>query len=148
MKYPSDGGCLCGAIRYRLAAPRVASMHCHCDNCRKASGSGMLTWVTVTAPDFEWLAGEPKRYRYTSEYYPAPVERAFCGDCGSPLTWHCVDDGTIDVTAGSLDRPDAVEPQRHVFARSRLRWMRLEDDLPAFETTAREVTEDSAGTSS
>lgn len=137
MSYPIEGGCLCGAIRYRVAEAPLMSMHCHCDNCRKASGAGMLTWATVAASAFEWIAGEPRRYRYESEHYPAPVERGFCGTCGSQLQWRCVDDGTVDITAGSLDDPDAIEPQRHVFARGRVRWMRTDDGLPSFETTSR-----------
>jgi len=134
MSYPAEGGCLCGAVRYRLSAAPRKSMHCHCDNCRKASGAAMLTWITVTESDFEWLQGEPQRYRYDSEHYEAPVERLFCGACGSQLVWHCLDDGTVDLTAGSLDDADLAEPQRHVFARGRVRWLHLADDLPSFET--------------
>lgn len=138
MPFPTGGGCLCGAVRYRLSAAPLASMHCHCDNCRKASGAAMLTWLTVNEADLEWLSGEPLRYRYESEHYPAPVERWFCGDCGSQLAWHCIDDGTLDLTAGGLDDPDLIEPQRHVFARGRVRWLRTDDELPSFETTPRD----------
>ncbi len=137
MSFPTEGGCLCGDVRYRLAAAPVASMHCHCDNCRKASGAAMLTWATVNEADLEWIAGEPSFYRYTSDHYPAPVERCFCGRCGSQLGWHCLDDGTFDLTAGSLDDPDLVEPQRHVFVRGKVRWLHTSDGLPDFETTPR-----------
>jgi len=134
MTYPVEGGCLCGAIRYRISAEPFSVAHCHCVNCRKASGAVMLTWFTVNDEDFIWMSGEPARYRYDSEHYPAPVERLFCGDCGSQLGWHCLDDGTVDLTAGSLDDPDVLEPQRHVFAHGRVRWMHTADDLPGFET--------------
>jgi hypothetical protein len=137
MSYPAEGGCLCGAVRYRLAAAPIASMHCHCANCRKASGAGVLTWLTVNETDFEWLSGEPERYGYESEHYPAPVERRFCGTCGSQLVWHCLNDGSVDLTAGSLDDPDIIEPQFHVFTRSQVHWLHLSDALPRHETSAR-----------
>jgi hypothetical protein len=135
MVLPAEGGCLCGNVRYRISAAPRASVHCHCDNCRKASGAAMLTWLTVAGADLEWLAGEPQRYRYRSEHYAAPVERLFCASCGSQLGWRCVSDDTVDLTAGSLDDPDVIEPQRHVFARGRVRWLHLADELPRFETT-------------
>ena len=134
MSFPTEGGCLCGAVRYRLSAAPSASMHCHCGNCRKASGAAMLTWLTVDAADFEWLRGEPQRYRYESEHYPGTVQRWFCAACGSQLGWHCEDDGTVDLTAGSLDDPGVVEPTYHVFTHGRVRWMKLDDDLPRYET--------------
>ena len=134
MPFPAEGGCLCGAIRYRLAAAPLASMHCHCENCRKASGAAVLTWMTVDEGDFEWLRGRPRRYRYESEHYPGFVERWFCADCGSQLGWQCENDGTVDLTAGSLDDPSVIEPGYHVFTRSRVPWMHLDDDLPRHET--------------
>ncbi len=136
MSYPTDGGCLCGAIRYRLSAAPMASMHCHCNNCRKASGAAMLTWVTVAADAVELVRGQPRRYGYVSEHYAGEVERWFCGSCGSQLAWHQVGSDTIDLTAGSLDDADRIEPGHHVFVRSRVRWLHGVDDLPAFETTS------------
>jgi hypothetical protein len=137
MSFVAEGGCLCGAIRYRVSAAPFSVAHCHCSNCRKASGAAMLTWLTVKQGEFTWLRGEPKRYRYESEHYPAPVERLFCENCGSQLGWHCLDDGTVDITAGSLDDPGVIDPQRHVFARGRVHWLQLADDLPSFDTTPR-----------
>ncbi len=134
MSFPTEGGCLCGAVRYRLSAAPLASMHCHCANCRKASGAAMLTWLTVGKADFEWLGEEPRRYRYESEHYPEPVERWFCSDCGSQLGWHCEANQTVDLTAGSLDDPNLIEPEYHVFVRGQVRWMEIDDELPRYET--------------
>ena len=134
MSYPIEGGCLCGKIRYRLAAPPAAVMHCHCDNCRKASGAVMLTWMTVREADFEWLQGEPRSYRYASPHYEPEIERLFCGDCGGQLVWHGRDDGNIDLTAGSLDDPGVLEPSYHVFTRRAAPWLHMEDGLPRYPT--------------
>ena len=135
MSFPTEGGCLCGAIRYRITAAPVAVMHCHCSNCRKASGAGMLTWMTVNPEDFTWLQGEPQRYRYASEHYDGAIERLFCGGCGTQLCWSCDnDDPTVDVTAGSLDDPSILEPEYHVFTRGQVGWVKLDDGLPRYET--------------
>lgn len=140
MSFPTEGGCLCGAIRYRLAGTPIDAMHCHCVNCRKASGAAMLTWITVREEDFEWLCGEPRRYRYESEHYPEDPERWFCARCGSQLGWRCEDDGTVDLTAGSLDDPDLVEPCFHHFVRSAVSWIHLDDGLPRYEVRAGDET--------
>jgi hypothetical protein len=140
MPYSIEGGCLCGAIRYRLTAPPTDVLHCHCDNCRKASGAAVLTWVTVAGDNFSWLQGEPRRYRYGSDFYPGLVERQFCGDCGSQLGWRCEDDGIVDITAGSLDDPNVVEPECHVFASGEIRWMHLDDGLPRHQSRVSDET--------
>lgn len=132
MSYPVEGGCLCGEIRYRLAAEPALVVHCHCDNCRKASGAVVLTWMTVRAEDLTWLCGEPRRYRYVSPHYAPEVERWFCADCGSQLAWHRVEDATRDVTAGSLDDPSSLVPSHHVFTRHEAPWLHMHDGLQRY----------------
>ena len=132
MAFSATGGCLCGAVRYQLSGEPVSSMHCHCENCRKASGAAMLTWVTVDTADFEWLAGEPRRFQYVSDHYEQPVERWSCAACGSQLGWRRLDAATVDLTAGSFDDPDLITPTHHVFTRGQVRWLKTADDLPRY----------------
>ena len=134
MSFRAEGGCLCGAIRYRISAEPTAVMHCHCSNCRKASGAAVLTWLTVGAEHLEWLQDEPQRYAYDSEHYSGGVARLFCGTCGSQLGWSSDADSTADLTVGSLDDPNVVHPAYHVFIRSKVHWLELDDDLPRYET--------------
>lgn len=134
MSFPTEGGCLCGAIRYRISAEPTTVIHCHCSNCRKASGAAVLTFVTVGPESFEWLQGEPQHYAYDSEYFSGRVGRLFCGACGSPLGWSNDADPTVDLTVGSLDDPNVVQPTFHLFTRSKVHWMELDDDLPRYAT--------------
>ncbi len=134
MSFPAEGGCLCGAIRYRISAEPMDAMHCHCTNCRKASGAAVLTFVTVDPEHVEWLKGEPQRYAYDSEHFSGAVSRLFCGTCGSQLAWSNDNDPTVDLTVGSLDDPDVTRPTYHVFVRSKVHWMELDDNLPRYET--------------
>jgi hypothetical protein len=122
------GGCLCGAIRYRATADPIRAVNCHCSMCRQESGAAFLTHVHFPIDTFTWTKGEPKRYRSSPD-----AERGFCDRCGSSLTmYESVLDDRVQVTLGSLDRPEAVRPDDHVWTDSQLSWLQIEDDLPRF----------------
>jgi hypothetical protein len=126
---PLDGGCLCGAIRYRLHATPFDAGYCHCTLCRRASGAPVLAFATVPLADLQWLRGDPGRYRSTDF-----GERGFCRDCGTPLfmrVGHQPD--TIDFTIATLDQTDAVAPGFHIWRRSKVNWFETADQLPRFE---------------
>src|SRR2546422_765499 len=120
------GGCFCGAIRYRAeGAPREVS-HCHCGICRRTSGAPFVTWATFPAACFAFTAGTPAELRST----PRAV-RHFCAACGTALTFReTARPGSVDVTVGSMDRPDAIVPAAHIWTASQLAWLRLGHDLP------------------
>ena len=74
------GGCLCGRVRYRMAGtPRVH--YCHCDMCRRATGSAFAVLAWTKFDRLFWTSGRPE-YRRSSPL----AERGFCPKCGSPLT--------------------------------------------------------------
>ena len=124
-----EGGCLCGALRSRIAGLIRWTVHCHCSLCRRAAGAPLVTWSTVAADDFTFTKGRPAQYRAT----PAAV-RQYCVDCGSQLTFQHKDlPDEIDVTTSSLDEPDLAEPQRHIWTASGLGWFADgADGLPRF----------------
>ena len=102
-----EGGCLCGAIRYRSAAPPMRCVICHCGDCRKHSGAPCLSFVHFPKHSFTWVLREPQRYR-SSQY----AERGFCPECGSTLSMHeVILEDRVQVTLGSLDSPEQVMPQ-------------------------------------
>lgn len=120
------GGCLCGTIRYRIdAEPRLVS-HCHCSLCRRAGGAAFVTWLTVRQEAFALTQGALQR-RASSDH----GWRAFCATCGSQVA-----SGSsrypryVEVTAGTLDEPGKVRPERHVYWPDRLPWVAAEDGLP------------------
>jgi hypothetical protein len=126
-----DGGCLCGAVRYRIAGPVLHSIICHCRSCRRASGAPSVAWLTVARKHFSLLAGTP------AEFASSPgVSRGFCGACGTPLTYR--NDGCpadLDVTTVSLDDPSWVPPTREVWLEHKLDW---EASHPALDHYAQE----------
>jgi GNAT superfamily N-acetyltransferase len=120
------GGCFCGAVRYEIRGqPRVVS-HCHCSMCRRAAGAPVVTWATYAREAVRFVAGSPAELRSSP-----PVTRTFCGGCGTPLTFvTTAEPDWIDVTVASMDRPEAVPPNDHIWSESAVPWLVLDDDLP------------------
>jgi hypothetical protein len=122
----ADGGCACGAIRYRVEGRPLVSSVCHCRTCRRTAGAPLVPWVTFPAARFALLRGKPGELRSSP-----PVVRTFCRDCGTPLTYvHSDRPAELDVTACSLDDPDAFPPTHHGWGDHRVKWLRLDDGLP------------------
>ncbi len=122
-----QGGCFCGAIRYEIGAKPRRVTHCHCVHCRRLSGAPLVTWVECDVGTFRFTEGT------TGTFESRPrVERRFCPRCGTQLTYRNLDSDTIDVTAASLDAPESVTPEDHVWTDRQLAWLHLGDDLPRY----------------
>lgn len=123
------GGCLCGAVRYRITTEPLVVTHCHCTFCRRAAGAPFITWITVASDGFAWTEGAPAEYRSSAE-----ALRGFCGACGTSLSY-CGEGHKeeIDIAAASLDDPERVAPQDHIFVGSMLSWLEFDDGLPRLE---------------
>lgn len=102
------GGCLCGAIRYTVTAKPWAVSHCHCADCRRATGAPFITWMTLPVDGFAWVQGKLGVHHSTEG-----VTRGFCTDCGT-----------------SLDDAEAVTPDDHLWSGSALSWLHMADGLP------------------
>jgi hypothetical protein len=114
----SEGGCLCGAVRYRVVGAPLSSSICHCITCRRASGAPTVAWVTVDRSQLEILSGEPRAFQSSPH-----VVRRFCATCGSALTYENADDAsTIDITTLSLDDPERFPPSAEVWVAHKLSW--------------------------
>jgi hypothetical protein len=99
------GGCQCGAVRY-AAAERHDNAHiCHCRMCQKAMGNFFAPLVAVPKESLTWTRGMPSRFCSS-----AGVDRGFCSACGTPLFHDAVADAHLNLTIGSLDRPELVGP--------------------------------------
>ena len=123
------GGCLCGAVRYRLTAAGTNLCYCHCTSCRRAAGAPAVPWGTFARSAFTVTRGSLLEFRSSP-----PVLRGFCPQCGTSLTYrHERRAGEIDVTLASLDDPGALAPQMHVWVAEKLPWVSIGDGLPQFE---------------
>jgi hypothetical protein len=130
-----EGGCYCGAVRYKINGAPKWSGHCHCRSCQKALGGAFVTWAKVAADDFAVTKGTIKKCSINDG-----IERGFCGDCGTTLTYGATEhvdgqdwSGDAWFAAATLDDPSICNPQTHVFVSHRQPWIKLADGLPNFD---------------
>jgi hypothetical protein len=123
----AEGGCLCGAVRYAVAAGAVAeSGYCHCRTCQKQSGAPVVAWFAVAPQRLSILTGAPRTYRASDR-----AGREFCSACGTYLFFREDDcDATVSINTATLDDPALVPPQFHIYCESRIGWFDTADGLP------------------
>ncbi len=97
------GGCQCGAVRFRVAGPLRHASICNCRMCQKALGNLFGAWAEFEAP-VTWTRGRPTVFRSS-----AKVQRGFCNQCGTPLTYQWGGHNP-SLTIGAFDRPNAIVP--------------------------------------
>jgi hypothetical protein len=125
----ATGGCLCGAVRYRILGEMRGVVNCHCSKCRRFHGN----FGAYTSIDFDNLDLVEERglkwFKSITDETPN-VHRGFCSECGSSLFWHPRDQKYIAVAAGSLDEPTRLETIGHVWISQISDYYQIQDDLP------------------
>jgi hypothetical protein len=132
MSGPREGGCACGAVRYRLASEPLFVHCCHCLNCQRQTGSAFVINLLIEADRVEVLAGEPQPVDAPRDdgskqrIHRCPAcQVAVYSDYGRPEL--------LFVRGGTLDDPSAVTPDVHIYTKSKVPWVTLPDDAPAFD---------------
>ena len=122
------GHCLCGAVTYRCGPPVIPPCFCHCESCRRASGSHVVAWATVARATFCVVTGALR-----SHVSSPSVLRQFCEYCGATVTYSNEQwPDTIDITIATLDTPDAMVPTEHIWMEDAVSWDRPNDGLSQF----------------
>jgi len=128
----SEGGCSCGAVRYRLASEPLFVHCCHCLNCQRQTGSAFVVNVLIEADRVERLAGEPGAVEVPRD--DGSTQRIYrCPDCKVAVYSEYTRPEILFVRAGTLDVPSSVEPDVHIYTRSKLPWVTLPESTPAFD---------------
>jgi hypothetical protein len=122
------GGCLCGAITFRVELPVTACVHCHCTMCQRSHGAGHVTWIALPSDQFSIDEGEDLLVRYASSEHGS---RSFCQKCGSALLCQ-IDErpDEIDIPLANLAPGSGIQPQAHIYVDDRARWTIIDDELP------------------
>jgi hypothetical protein len=127
-----EGGCSCGAVRYRLASEPLFVHCCHCLNCQRQTGSAFVINLLIEADRLELLAGDPEPVDVPRD--DGSKQRIWrCPTCRVALYSRYTRPDVHFVRGGTLDVPSAVSPDVHIFTRSKLPWVTLPESVPAFE---------------
>jgi len=129
-----EGGCACRAIRYAVTEKPLIVHACHCLDCQRVTGSAFVINLWIEGKFVETRTGTPKSFRLAGGS-GKPHDVFFCDACGTYVwsRYHGAPGDFLFVRAGTLDRPDTVRPDVHIFTRSRLPWLELPAGVPAFE---------------
>lgn len=128
-----EGGCSCGAVRYRLTSAPMFVHCCHCLDCQKQTGGAFAINALIETSRIEMLAGEPKAVAM-----PSPSGRGHdtyrCEACEVAL-WS--DYGKRPylrfVRVATLDEPHAIAPDVHIFGKSKVPWVQLPANARVFD---------------
>jgi hypothetical protein len=125
-----EGGCLCGAVRFKTEGEPVNVRICHCRNCQKAMGSPFFaralfpqTALTVEGDTASYASSEA-------------LDRVFCKSCGTRLFSRRRNGTVVGVALAVFDDRHAFAPTEHIWVAEKMRWVKLEDDLPQYPGTA------------
>jgi hypothetical protein len=126
-----EGGCACGAVRYRLTSGPLFVHCCHCLSCQRQTGSAFVINLLIEADRVILLGDQPRPVEVPRD--DGSLQRIFrCARCqiavfseyGRPELWF--------VRGGTLDDPAPVRPDVHIYTRSKVGWLELPEDVPAF----------------
>jgi hypothetical protein len=127
-----EGGCSCGAIRYRLTSEPMFTHCCHCLNCQRQTGSAFVINMLIEADRVRLLAGEPQAVDVPrDDGSTQPIYR--CPDCRVAVYSEYGRPEVLFVRAGTLDDPSGVVPDVHIYTRSKVPWVTLPQGAPAFD---------------
>jgi hypothetical protein len=128
-----EGGCACGAVRYRMTSAPLFVHCCHCRDCQRQTGSAFVLNALIETARVELLGAQPVRFAMpTDSGRPHGVYR--CSTCGTAVWSEYGGVETIRfVRVGTLDDPQALRPDVHIYTRSKQPWLTLPAGVPAFE---------------
>jgi hypothetical protein len=132
MTVQREGGCGCGALRYRLVSEPMFVHCCHCLNCQRQTGSAFVINLLIEADRLALLAGTAQPVDVPRD--DGSVQRIFrCAQCQVAIFSEYGRREVRFVRAGTLDEPTEITPDVHIFTRSKVGWVILPQQVPAFE---------------
>jgi len=126
------GGCSCGTVRYRLASEPMFVHCCHCTNCQRQTGTAFVINLLIEADRVEVTAGEPRAVPLPRDDGSEQVVFR-CPACQVALFSEYSRPEVRFVRAGTLDDASWVEPDIHIYTRSKLPWVELPASVPAVD---------------
>lgn len=127
-----EGGCYCGALRYRAEGEPMLKAQCHCRPCQTFSGGGPNLFMLMPAAGFTWTRGQPKTF--TRSDLEGAVTREFCGECGTQIATRRPGLPAVVLKIGTLDDPAQFRgPRAAIFTAEKQPFHHIPEGMPAFE---------------
>jgi hypothetical protein len=118
-----EGGCLCGAVRFKARGEPIKVRVCHCRKCQKAMGSPFYARA-LFPQDALTIEGESARYPSSEQ-----IERIFCKTCGTRLMSWRTNGTAAGVALATFDDRNAFAPTEHIWVDEKINWVKLDDGL-------------------
>jgi hypothetical protein len=130
--FPAEGGCTCRSVRYRLASAPLIVHCCHCTWCQRETGSAFAINALIESDRVEVLCGQPEPVLTPSNSGRGQTI-VRCPQCEIALWSHYAGGGTAFsfIRVGTLDDPNLVPPDIHIFTSTKQRWVVLPADVAA-----------------
>jgi len=137
MQAPREGGCLCGAVRYRVTNAPIRTGVCHCRFCQRRTGSAFGIGVYFRKQDFELVRGEVSSYEHRSDETSRWLRLEFCPTCGTTVSWtlEALPHGR-GVSGGTFDDSSWLKIERHAWTRSRQHWVPIPPGVEVFQKSS------------
>jgi len=130
--FPVEGGCICGAIRYRLSAPPLGVYNCHCKDCQRSAGSAFSSSMIVNRETLTVIAGETDTYNKTAQSGRV-VRQHSCGVCATRLFNEPLSSTAVYVLRpGTLDDSSWAIPVGNIWTDSKAPWVEIDPAVPNF----------------
>ena len=128
------GSCLCGCITFEIDKATGPFEICHCNRCRKVSGSRDMAGVSVRTEDFHMLTGAEQVKCFTAPIIDSPpaYQSYFCSNCGSPVPDPNPHGQWCEIAAGLFDEPLGITPDKHIYVEFIPDWDTISDALPQY----------------
>lgn len=131
MSTKKKGSCLCGKVQYEIVGNFEGFFLCHCEYCRKDTGSAHASNLFSSTAELKWISGQD-----TIATYNLPSTKhvkSFCSNCGSALPNLQNDEGLLVVPAGSLDEKINLTPNAHIYYASKADWDQNLENIPTID---------------
>jgi hypothetical protein len=126
--FPINGGCFCGRVKYQLSEMPSSIGICHCQTCRRIAGAESVGWAVINKDAFSFTQGNARGFQSSEG-----VERTFCDNCGTTITYCRDGRKLVDVTLATLDDPELLQPTKETWCGDRISWNQLNDTLDHYE---------------
>lgn len=129
-----EGGCICGAVRFRVKDAPLRTSACHCRFCQRRTGSAFGIGAYFREPDVEMLGGALGAYEHRSDETQRWIRLQFCPRCGTTLTWTLEAlPGMRAIAGGCFDDPTWFRIERHAWLRSAHPWVAVPAGVESLE---------------